>query len=116
MGTGAGRCSVKWAPAGCIIHLGAEAAQLAWAAPFTPVPRPATHAAPAFNGLFYATAATVIPVLFLAFAVQGRAWQKMLQTAAMAAGHATPCPHRPSRGCPSRSLAGRVGNTRIARL
>lgn len=29
------------------------------------------HAAPGFNGLFYATAATVIPVLFLALAVQG---------------------------------------------
>jgi integrase len=27
------------------------------------------HAAPAFNGLFYATVATVIPVLFLAIAV-----------------------------------------------
>jgi hypothetical protein len=33
----------------------------------------AAHAAPpAFNSTFYATAATVIPVLFLAIAVQGR--------------------------------------------
>jgi hypothetical protein len=28
------------------------------------------HAAPAFNGLFFATTATIIPVLFLALAVQ----------------------------------------------
>jgi hypothetical protein len=40
----------------------------------------ATRAAdPAFNGLFYATAATVIPVLFLAIAVQGFAYQQVLQ-------------------------------------
>lgn len=39
----------------------------------------AHHAAsPAFNGLFYATAATVIPVLFLAIAVQGLAFQQVL--------------------------------------
>jgi hypothetical protein len=30
----------------------------------------AGHAAPAFNGLFYATAAAIIPVLFIALAVQ----------------------------------------------
>jgi hypothetical protein len=35
-------------------------------------------AAPAFNGLFYATAATVIPVLFLALAVQGRGYKHLL--------------------------------------
>jgi hypothetical protein len=33
----------------------------------------ATTAPPAFNGLFYATAATIIPVLFLALAAQSRA-------------------------------------------
>jgi hypothetical protein len=39
----------------------------------------AHHAAsPAFNGLFYATAATIIPVLFLAIAVQGLAFQQVL--------------------------------------
>lgn len=32
------------------------------------------HPAPASNGLFYATATTSIPVLFLAIAVQGRAY------------------------------------------
>jgi hypothetical protein len=35
----------------------------------------AAPAPPAFNGLFYATAATIIPVLFLALAVQGTAYQ-----------------------------------------
>jgi hypothetical protein len=37
------------------------------------------HAAPAFNGLFYATVATVIPVLFLALAVQGRGFDRVLR-------------------------------------
>lgn len=35
-------------------------------------------AAPPFNGLFFATAATVIPVLFLAIAVQGRGYEELL--------------------------------------
>jgi hypothetical protein len=39
-----------------------------------------TTAAPAFNGLFYATCATVMPVLFLAIAVQGTAYQSALKT------------------------------------
>ena len=42
-----------------------------------------THAAaparPAFNGLFYATVATIIPVLFLAIAVQGRAYEGLMR-------------------------------------
>jgi hypothetical protein len=41
----------------------------------------AAHAASqkpaAFNGLFYATAATVIPVLFLALTIQGRAFRQL---------------------------------------
>jgi len=40
--------------------------------------RAATTAAPAFNGLFYATTATIIPVLFLALAVSGPAYRKEL--------------------------------------
>jgi hypothetical protein len=36
-----------------------------------------THPAPAFNGLFYATAATIIPVLFLAISYQSTTWQDM---------------------------------------
>lgn len=39
----------------------------------------ARAAALAFNTAFYATAATIIPVLFLAIAVQGRAFQEMLK-------------------------------------
>jgi RsiW-degrading membrane proteinase PrsW (M82 family) len=37
----------------------------------------ASQAAPAFNGLFYATAATIIPVLFLAISFQSTTWQDM---------------------------------------
>lgn len=37
-------------------------------------------AAPAFNGLFYATAATIIPVLFLALVVLGPAYRKVLHS------------------------------------
>ena len=33
---------------------------------------------PAFNGLFYATVAAIIPVLFLAIAVQGPALRELL--------------------------------------
>lgn len=42
-----------------------------------------THAAPApeFNGLFYATAATVIPVLYIALAVQGHAGASLAHAA-----------------------------------
>lgn len=39
----------------------------------------ARTAAPAFNGLFYATAATIIPVLFLAIAVQGPLYGDLLK-------------------------------------
>jgi len=39
----------------------------------------ARGAAPAFNGLFYATAATIIPVLFLAIAVQGPLYGDLLK-------------------------------------
>ena len=37
-----------------------------------------------FNGLFYATVATVIPVLYLAIAVQGRLYDNLLQSASRA--------------------------------
>jgi aminoglycoside phosphotransferase len=39
VGAGADRCFVKWTPAGSGLDLGNEAARLAWARPFTPVPR-----------------------------------------------------------------------------
>jgi hypothetical protein len=41
----------------------------------------AAPTAPAFNGLFYATVATIIPVLFLAIAVQGRMHENVLKAA-----------------------------------
>ena len=43
-----------------------------------------SHKPPAFNGLFYATAATIIPVLFLALAVQGRLYEDLLKASAEA--------------------------------
>jgi hypothetical protein len=42
------------------------------------------HPVPPFDGLFYATVATVIPVLFLAIAVQGTAYQELLKIVARA--------------------------------
>jgi hypothetical protein len=44
----------------------------------------ARTAAPAFNGLFYATAATIIPVLFLAIAVQGPLYGDLLKASGAA--------------------------------
>jgi hypothetical protein len=38
-----------------------------------------TAPAPAFNGLFYATTATIIPVLYLAIALQGSTYQDLLR-------------------------------------
>jgi hypothetical protein len=58
-----------------------------------------SQAAPAFNGLFYATAATIIPVLFLALAVQGTIYQDFL-TAAVGAARSIGRGHR-SRRYPS---------------
>jgi hypothetical protein len=43
-------------------------------------------AAPAFNGLFYATAATIIPVMFLALAVQGSLYNDLLKASVGALG------------------------------
>ena len=40
-----------------------------------------SHAAPAFNGLFFATAATIIPVFFLALTLQGNIYRRLLQRA-----------------------------------
>lgn len=39
VGVGPDRCFVKWAPAASGADLGGEAARMAWARPFTPVPR-----------------------------------------------------------------------------
>jgi kanamycin kinase len=45
IGTGAQRRFVKWAPAGSGIDLAAEAARMAWAVRFTPVPTVVAHGA-----------------------------------------------------------------------
>jgi hypothetical protein len=50
-----------------------------------------TPAAPPFNATFYATAATIIPVFFLAIAVQGNMYKNMI-TAARAKISATNSP------------------------
>jgi hypothetical protein len=44
-------------------------------------------ASPAFNGLFYGTAATLIPVFFLALAVQGGLYETLLRGADKAADY-----------------------------
>ena len=46
-------------------------------------------ATPAFNGLFYATAATIIPVMFLALAVQGSLYNDLLKASVEALGRFT---------------------------
>jgi hypothetical protein len=46
----------------------------------------ASPATPAFNSSFYTTAATVIPVLFLAIAVQGRMYDDLLKAYVNAGG------------------------------
>jgi hypothetical protein len=40
-------------------------------------------AAPAFNGLYYATVATIIPVLFLALAIQGNDYEELVKRGAV---------------------------------
>lgn len=44
-----------------------------------------SHAVPAFNGLYYATIATVIPVLFLAIAIQGNLFRDLIEASARSA-------------------------------
>jgi hypothetical protein len=49
---------------------------------------PASHAVPSFNGLFYATAATIIPLLFVAIAIEGHFIQDLLRAFSWATGAA----------------------------
>jgi len=70
----------------------------------TPLAQSAAHAtSPAFNGLFYATAATIIPVLFLAIALQGRMYEDLLKAASDAVEHGLP-PGAPLAPGPRRSV------------
>jgi hypothetical protein len=54
----------------------------------------ASAVAPVFNATFYATAAAVIPVLFLALAVQGRGFGALLSVATAAREEADMLPAR----------------------
>jgi hypothetical protein len=52
---------------------------LAGMSSLAPLAQAAAPAAPAFNSTFYATIATVIPVLFLALAIQGRIYEGLVK-------------------------------------
>jgi hypothetical protein len=75
-----------------------------------------SHAAPAFNGLFYATVATIIPVLFVALAA-GRPYEGLLRTALLIARaqEAGQSPPRPAPGMTSR-IARKLPPRRIPRI
>lgn len=74
------------------------------------------HAVPAFNGLFYATVATIIPVLFVALAA-GRPYEGLLRTALLIARarEAGESSFRPARGMASR-IARKMPPRRIPRI
>ena len=69
----------------------------------------ATKASPAFNGLFYATAATVIPVLLLAIAVQGSTYENLLKVASRPTSPNGPCYQRGAASVASIMSAGVAG-------
>lgn len=75
-----------------------------------------SHPAPAFNGLFYATVATIIPVLFVALAA-GRPYEGLLRTALLIARaqEAGQSPLRPAPGMASR-IARKLPLRRIPRI
>jgi hypothetical protein len=75
-----------------------------------------SHTAPAFNGLFYATVATIIPVLFVALAA-GRPYEGLLRTALLIARaqEAGQSPLRPAPGMASR-IARKLPLRRIPRI
>lgn len=95
VGRGAGRCFVKWAPAGSGLDLAAEAARLAWAVPFTPVPRVIDQGS-GDGGSWLVTAA-----LPGESAVSGR-WTAEPATAVAAIGHGLRALHEalPAHACP----------------
>ena len=66
------------------------------------------HAPPAFNGLYYATIATVIPVLFLAIAVQGTIYQDLIKAAARSAASSRAQGRYPHNAVALMSLCGLV--------
>ena len=95
VGTGAGRCFVKWAPTASGIDLGAEASRLSWALPFTPVPQPISEGNDS-TGSWLVTAA-----LSGQNAVASR-WKAEPQTAVRAIGEGLRAMHEslPVNSCP----------------
>jgi kanamycin kinase len=95
VGTGPGRCFVKWAPAASGLDLRAEAARLSWAAPYTPVPRLLSHDGDG-TGSWLVTAA-----LPGQSAVAPR-WLAEPRTAVVAIGEGLRAMHEalPVQGCP----------------
>lgn len=108
VGAGTDRCFVKWAPAGSGIDLRAEAARLAWAVSYTPVPRLLSQGADD-AGSWIVTAA-----LPGQFAVAER-WKADPATAVTAIGEGLRAMHEatPTAACPFSWLAGdRLADTR----
>jgi aminoglycoside phosphotransferase len=108
VGAGERRRFVKWAPAGAPLDLAAEAARLAWAVTFTPVPRVLGQGRDA-AGSWLVTS----PVAGL-MAAAAR-WRADPRTAVTAIGAGLRALHEtlPVSGCPfSWSAAGRVGDAR----
>jgi aminoglycoside phosphotransferase len=108
VGAGTDRCFVKWAPAGSGIDLRAEAARLAWAVSYTPVPRLLSQGADD-TGSWIVTAA-----LPGQFAVADR-WKACPATAVTAIGEGLRAMHEatPAAACPFSWLAeDRLADTR----
>jgi kanamycin kinase len=108
VGTGDRRRFVKWAPAGSGIDLAAEAARMAWAAAFTPVPRLLAHGADDFGSWLVSSA------LPGEMAVTDR-WQERPRIAVTAIGEGLRAMHDalPAGRCPfSWSIAGRLREVR----
>ncbi len=95
VGTGSGRCFVKWAPAASRAVITAEAARLAWAWPFTPVPRVLAE-----GGDEYGSWLVTSPVEGES-AASGR-WRAEPRTAVRAVGEGLRAMHEslPSASCP----------------
>jgi hypothetical protein len=66
----------------------------------------AGHTTPAFNSVFYATVATVIPILFLAIAVQGETVSELLRLSATRLdAYRNAVAHAGANGRPGKSFA-----------
>jgi kanamycin kinase len=108
VGTGERRRFVKWAPAGSGLDLAAEAARLAWAVPFTPVPRLLGQGRDA-------TGAWIITSPLAGTMAVTRRWRAEPRTAVTAIGEGLRAMHEalPAGRCPfSWSAGGRLADAR----